>query len=82
MRRVLGRYDYAMVGCQLKAYSGLKDEVTPERRKNAPAIRKYRHIGNSGVPASSLAVGIIYRHKKRKRAFSIFKLDEAEKRRS
>ena len=51
------RYDDAMVGCQLKAYSVLRDEVTPERREgNAPAIRKYRHIGSSGVPASSPAV--------------------------
>ena len=56
--------------------------ITPELRKIAPAIRKYRHIDNSGVPASSPAVGITYRHKKRKRALSIFKLDEAEKRRS
>ena len=39
--------------------------------------RKFRHIDNSGVPASSPAVGITYRHKKRKRALPIFKLDEA-----
>ena len=61
-----------MVGCQLNAYSGLKAEVTPGRRwKNAPAIRKYRHIGSSGVPASSKDEAPPYHKKAQARASHI-----------